>query len=258
VPRHWSASAPAMSEVTTTPAPVALSLLEQRILGSLVEKQKTTADAYPMSVNALVAACNQKSNRDPLLSVSEDEVEVTLEELNRRNLVVRVVSGRVDKWKHVLYEHWQVEKVELAVLAELFLRGPQTEGELRSRVSRMDAVSDLDAMRDIVRRLADRGLAVYLTPEGRRGTVVTHAFQDPGQLAALVTRSQAADATATVRDSPFPGTAPVGPAARNTEFEELRKEVAELRHSVVEVAARLDSLCRQLGVSPPTPTPPAP
>lgn len=216
-----------MSETTPAtdplPGPVMLSPLEQRVLGVLVEKQKTTADAYPMSVNGLVTASNQKSNRDPVMHVSDDEIEATLEGLNQRNLVVRVVSGRVDKWKHVLYEHWKVERVELAVLAELFLRGPQTEGELRGHVSRMDPVEELDELRAIVRRLADRQLVVYLTAEGRRGTVVTHGFQDVTVLERLRSGFNDDESPAAGRSSPGSATIPARPAIDDSAIDEVRR-----------------------------------
>src|ERR1700745_4218124 len=103
---------------TTEPWPV-LDVNERRVLGVLIEKQKTTPDAYPMSVNALVTGSNQKSNRDPVLNLSEDDVEETLADLQKRELVERVHGSRVDRWRHLLYPAWQVEKVELAVLGEL-------------------------------------------------------------------------------------------------------------------------------------------
>src|SRR6185312_1664048 len=114
-----------------------LSLLERRILGVLVEKQKTskTADTYPLSLNSLTTGCNQKSNRDPVLNLEEEEVEETLLRCLKRNLVARVTSTRVMRWRHLLYEAWHVDKIDLAILAELLLRGPQTEGELRTHVN---------------------------------------------------------------------------------------------------------------------------
>src|SRR5262249_51107264 len=141
-----------------------------------------TPDVYPMSVNAIVTASNQKSNRDPLLNLTDEEVEATLESLQRRGLVMRVVGGRVDKVRHMLYESWNVAKEELAILAELLLRGPQTEGELRGRVSRMEPIADLDQLRGFLRPLSERRLIVYLIPEGRRGTTVTDGFHDPQEL----------------------------------------------------------------------------
>jgi uncharacterized protein len=99
---------------------------ERRVLGVLVEKAKTTPDAYPMSLNALVTGCNQKSNRDPVMELEDWEVEDALQSCKDKGLVVKVVGGRVERFKHTLYESWRVDKVELAVLAELLLRGPQT------------------------------------------------------------------------------------------------------------------------------------
>src|SRR5881227_4205166 len=106
------------------PWPV-LDLLERRVLGVLVEKQKTskTADTYPMSLNALTTGCNQKSNRDPVLDLTDDEVEETLSSLQKKGLVMRMTGSRVDRYRHLLYEAWKVTKLELAVLAELLLRG---------------------------------------------------------------------------------------------------------------------------------------
>jgi uncharacterized protein YceH (UPF0502 family) len=228
-----------MESPNVSAGPQPLSLLERRILGVLIEKQKTTPDAYPMSLNGLTVGCNQKSNRDPVMSVTEEQVENVLEELNRKQLVVRVVSGRVDKWKHVLYEQWGLDKSALAVLAELFLRGPQTEGELRSRVSRMDPLGDLDALRHVVGRLKDRGFAVYLTPEGRRGTIVGHRFVSDAELSEL--QAQAAAAGLSERTA--------GPAASSgrPDADELRKELADLRSTVSALADRLSALESRLG-----------
>src|SRR2546423_3572774 len=95
-----------------------LSPVERRVLGVLVEKQKTTPDVYPMSLNALVTGCNQKSNRDPVMSVEDHEVEATLENLQRQALATRVESGRVDKWRHLLYQQWPGRKAENPLIAE--------------------------------------------------------------------------------------------------------------------------------------------
>src|SRR5437016_14083903 len=98
-----------MSPDTVTPQPwEPLSLLERRILGTLVEKQKTSksSDTYPLSLNSLTTGCNQKSNRDPVLDLGEDEVEETLEVLQKKGLVMRLTGGRVDRFKHELYEKW--------------------------------------------------------------------------------------------------------------------------------------------------------
>lgn len=177
---------PAEPEAPPPPPPVwePLGPLERRVLGVLIEKQKTGGgDTYPMTINALVTGSNQKSNRDPVMSLDEDEVEEALLELNRKVLVNRVQGGRVEKWRHLLYDFWKVSKVEMAIIAELLLRGPQTEGDLRSRASRMDDIADLDTLRNLLRDLVRRNFVLYLTPGGR-GAVVTHGFHTPEELVA--------------------------------------------------------------------------
>lgn len=165
-----------------------LDMRERRVLGVLIEKAKTTPDTYPLSLNALTTGCNQKSNRDPILNLTDLEVEEALGRCQKKGLAVKITGGRVVRWKHNLYEAWRVEKVELAVLGELLLRGPQTEGELRSRASRMEPIDDLDALRSTLRPLVERKLVVYLTPEERRGAVLSHGFHDPTELERLRSR----------------------------------------------------------------------
>jgi uncharacterized protein YceH (UPF0502 family) len=225
---------------------------ERRVLGVLIEKAKTTPDAYPMSLNGLTAGCNQKSNRDPLLNLSEDEVEETLLGLNKQGLVSKIIGGRVERWRHMLYEGWRADKVELAVLAELLLRGPQTEGELRGRASRMEPIDDLDALRGILHKLVERRLVVYLTPEGRRGTILSHGFHSAEELAGL--RSEhPAEAAAPYSASLSKETIPAADHAQ-TGVEEVRKELADLRAQVADlqgelaqVTAELQSLKQSLG-----------
>ena len=141
-----------------------LDRMSRRLLGVLVEKAKTTPDAYPMSVNGVVTGSNQKSNRDPILNYNDDDVEEGLGKLQAIGLVTRITGGRVERWRHNLYEKWLVDKIELAILAELLLRGPQTEGELRSRASRMEPIPDLD----IQPREAEAAAGTRTRPVGRR------------------------------------------------------------------------------------------
>src|SRR5262249_29481539 len=111
-----TATPAAGTPVTATPPswPV-LTLYERRILGVLAEKQKTTPDSYPLSLNALVTGCNQKSNRDPVLNLTDVDVEEALGSLQKKGLALRLTgSGRVEKWRHNLYEAWQIDKVEMA------------------------------------------------------------------------------------------------------------------------------------------------
>src|SRR5437870_1829374 len=139
---------------TQTPAtwPV-LTMAERRVLGVMVEKAKTTPDVYPMSLNSMMTGSNQKSNRDPIMNLSEEDVEETLAGMQPKGYVTRIQGGRVERWRHNLYDSWKVNKVELAILAELLLRGPQTEGELRQRASRMEPIESLDELRSALKPL---------------------------------------------------------------------------------------------------------
>lgn len=240
-----------------SPALPVLSMVERRILGVLVEKAKTTPDAYPLSLNALVTGCNQKSNREPLMELSDVECEDTLLALLKRNLVARVTGSRVERWRHLLYEGWQVSKVELAVLAELLLRGPQTEGELRGRASRMEPIDDLDVLREVLRPLAERRLVVYLTPEARRGTVLTHGFHASEELERLRSRHRADAIHPDSGESAHPVPGASRPAsdpnfgARLTEAQAeiaaLKSQVASLQASVTAVIEEVSRLKQALG-----------
>jgi uncharacterized protein YceH (UPF0502 family) len=238
-----------MSPETSAAWPV-LSTLERRVLGVLVEKAKSTPDIYPLSLNALVTGCNQKSNRDPLLNVNDFEVEEALTSAQKKGLVVKITGGRVERWRHILYEAWRVEKVDLAVLGELLLRGPQTEGELRARASRMEPIADIDALRAVLRRLAERRLAVYLTPEGRRGTMLTHGFHEPGELERLRAKS-AARAESMAQDEVSSLATPTHTTASETPgleigLNEANEQIASLRAAVAELETKVASLMEQV------------
>ncbi len=243
-----------MSSEPSAPAPQApaawpvLSLHERRILGVLIEKAKTTPDAYPLSVNALVTGSNQKSNREPLLDLSESDVEEALARAQQKGLAIKITGGRVVRWRHNLYDAWHVNKVELAVLGELLLRGPQTEGELRGRASRMEPIDDLDALRAVLRPMAERGLVVYLTPEERRGTVLTHGFHDPRELEHLRTRQHALD-DASASPAPAPPRAADAEnrmTALEARLTDATTEIATLRSQVAELQAVQSTLREEL------------
>src|SRR4051812_36793181 len=177
-------NAPAPPPPPPAPSWQPLSPAERRILGVLVEKQKTskTADAYPLTLNALQTGCNQKSNRDPVLDLDEVEVEEAIESLQPRGLVERITGGRVDRFRHKLYDTWTSDGPALAVLAELLLRGPQTKGDLRTRAARMAPIESLDALEEVLKPLLERRLVVYLTEPDRRGAVVSHGFHTADEL----------------------------------------------------------------------------
>ena len=159
-----------------------LTAVQRRVVGVLVEKAKTTPEQYPLSVNALTAGSNQKSNRFPQMNLDTEDVEIALDELRGLGAVVEVQSGgRVPKYKHTMYEWLGVDKTELAVVAELLLRGAQTVGELRGRASRMEPISDLTALQPLLSALREKQLLLELTPSGR-GQVVTHALYEEDEL----------------------------------------------------------------------------
>ena len=216
-----------------------LSPPERRVLGVLIEKQKTskTADAYPMTLNSLTTGCNQKSNREPVCEMSDDDVEETLTGLQGKQLVMKMTGGRADRYRHLLYEAWSANKVEMAILAELLLRGPQSVGDLRGRASRMEDIADLDTLQGHLKDLAGRNLIVFLTDPDRRGAMVTHGFHAPEELPAIK-----AHAAGFASSMPVSATVP-RPSAAPGEIELLRSEVAELRQ-------QLADLRRELGLIP--------
>jgi uncharacterized protein len=137
---------------------ILLSDVETRVLGSLVEKELTTPEYYPLSLNALVNACNQKSNRDPVMILDEDAVREALRSLDKKGLAGAAdnMVSRVSKYEHRLQETYNFTRHEIAILSELLLRGPQTPGELRSRADRMHKFDDLGIVQSTLQRLMKR------------------------------------------------------------------------------------------------------
>lgn len=223
-----------------------LDAMQRRVLGVLIEKAKTTPGGYPMTVNAIVNGCNQKNNRDPITALDDADVENTLNDLINLG-VVELIDwvGRVPKYKHLAYDWLAVDKVELAVLGELLLRGAQTLGELRGRAARMEPIADVAALEPIVGALVQRGLMIELTPAGR-GQVVSHNLyprEELNEVRAQVAGHGAAPSAAPARErgsSATPGQGSEHPPTASTEVAALRAEVAELSRRVRELEDRLD------------------
>src|SRR5258708_25292141 len=137
---------------------ILLNEMEARVLGSLIEKELTTPAYYPLSLNALVNACNQKSNRDPFMNLDEDAVREALRSLNQKELAGPAdnMQSRVKKYEHRLQEAFNFTRHEIAILCELLLRGPQTPGELRGRADRMHRFDDLGIVQSTLQRLMKR------------------------------------------------------------------------------------------------------
>ena len=236
-----------------------LNSRQRRVFGVLVEKAKTTPDVYPMTINGIVAGSNQKSNREPQMNLSADDVEQILDELRALECVTEIQgSGRVAKYRHHAYEWLGVEKTELAVMTELLLRGEQTLGELRGRAARMEPIADLAALKPVVDSLLAKGLMIELTSAGR-GQVVTHNLHKDRELVELKARfaGYVPPETRSDDDSSPPAAVrthvvPPAPAAASitkdefselsVEVAELRAEVSRLREQVSKLEARLESV----------------
>jgi len=227
-----------------------LSPVEARVLGCLIEKELTTPEYYPLTLNALVNACNQKSNRNPVMALTPADVETALDTLRRLGLAA-LFSGadsRVPKFKQTIDRVFPMETADRAVLCELLLRGPQTVGELRGRCDRMHPFPDLATVAEAIERLENRPA----------GPLVVTLPRQPGRKeprhAQLLTGRPAPEEAA-----PTPGAAagPVTvemklPPAVEERFAALEAEVARLRSEV-------DFLRRELGISAPaTPSPQPP
>lgn len=225
---------------TSEPKWQPVGAVERRILGVLVEKAKTTPDAYPMTLNAITTGCNQKNNRDPQMNLESDQVDQALENLRKLGAVAEVQGGgRVPKYRHYLYEWLGVDKVELAVMAELLLRGPQMVGELRGRAARMEPIADVAALQPVIESLRDKGLIVALTPRGR-GQTIAHALYPPEQLEKIQRQFQAG--TAEPADVSSPDAAASAPSPPAGDLAALRAELDELKSLVQQIQAKLNEL----------------
>ena len=223
-----------------------LNPTQRRVIGVLVEKAKTTPEQYPLSLNAVTNGCNQKNNRAPVTNLSQDQVEQSIDELRSLGAVIEIQGGgRVPKYRHCMYEWLGVDKVELAVMAELLLRGEQTTGELRARAARMEPIADLTALRIVLQSLKDKQLLLELTPEGR-GQVVSHNLYKDRELSELTARivaqptaSWAAESSSESPARDAPPSAPRGGVTLDM-FNELQLEVAQLRAEVARLKALVE------------------
>jgi len=206
--------------------PIELDPLEARVLGVLVEKDLTTPEQYPLSINALNAGCNQKSNRDPVLELSEAEVRLTIDALRGKGLAgaSHPSGSRVERYHHSVRETWGVHAVSLAILTELLLRGPQSIGELKTRCARMTPVESKDTIVHALEKLAGREFVRETpAPTGSR------APRWEQLLSASVPVSEPVSEPVSV---PVPDNTP-------NRLAKLEAEVAQLRHNLKNLAAKL-------------------
>lgn len=235
-----------------------ISAIDRRVLGVLAEKAKTTPDIYPMSLNAICTGSNQKSNRSPLMQLEPETVEESLDRLRELGAVSLIEGyGRVQKYRHYLYDWLGVDKVEIAVMTELLLRGDQTVGELRGRAARMEPIADLAALRPVLDSLKAKGLIVSLTPEGR-GHVVAHALYKPREMEALKAKyaggwtAPANEPSGETYDEPTPAAVrpTASPASHSAvsapaiggEINTLRQEIAAFRQQIAQFQQEIDEI----------------
>ncbi|MCC7461737.1 MAG: DUF480 domain-containing protein [Gammaproteobacteria bacterium] len=224
-----------------------LDLQEVRVIGSLIEKQITTPDQYPLSLNALTSACNQKSNRDPVLALEEASVQQIIDRLSRKHLLFEKAGfgSRVPKYQQCFcnteFARLKFTPQETAIVCELLLRGPQTPGELRSHAARMAPIADVAEVEAALASLADRAggaLVVRLPREpGRRESRYAHLFGDAASRAALASAAAGGDAPGHERC--------VAPPVDNPTAQRL----AALEADVRELRAALDALRDRLGAT---------
>ncbi len=212
---------------------IELTPLEARVIGCLIEKQITTPDQYPLSLNALTNACNQKSNRDPVMALDETAVQQALDSLNHKHFILEKsgFGSRVPKYQHRFcnteFGTLQLSGAQLAILCELMLRGPQTPGELRSRASRMCSFTGVEEVESALQSLATRA----------EGPIVVKLAREPGRRESRYAQLL----TGEVHAQPAPEERAAPSASRDStterlarleaQVEELRAEVERLRQS---------------------------
>jgi uncharacterized protein YceH (UPF0502 family) len=218
----------------------ALSLLETRVLGVLVEKQHTVPDTYPLTLNTLVGGCNQKTSRDPVLNASDAEVQATIDRLRALSLIVETSGGRVMRYAHNVERVLNVPAQAVALLATLMLRGPQTVAELRANCERLHRFADISAVEGFLHELAERavGPLVVLLPRapGSREARWAHLLSGTPAFEA----APAADAA----EAP-------GEAVMLGEIVALKANVAQLTADVATLKATVARLCGELGIDAP-------
>ena len=207
--------------ITTALSP--LSPLEARILGVLVEKQRAVPDTYPLTLNSLVAGCNQKTSRDPVMHVSDAQAQQALDSLRGMTLVIESSGGRVPRYEHNVERVLQVPSPSVALLAVLMLRGPQTAGELRINCDRLYKFADISSVEGFLHELAERPA----------GALVIELPRQPGsrenRWAHLLCGAPAAESHAVPAVAPSSSEGAGGLAALSSRVEALEESVAELR-----------------------------
>jgi uncharacterized protein YceH (UPF0502 family) len=217
-----------------------LTDIEVRILGSLIEKEATTPDNYPLSLNALTNACNQLSNRDPVMALGEDAVRWAVNSLRQHSLVraIQPSDSRVPKFLHLLRDKSQLEPPALAALCVLMLRGAQTPGEIKARSTRISEFASIGDVETTIAELVARALAVELPRQpGRKESRYAHA------LAGAPVENSLADAR--VHDGAIPTVETSGTDPRDARIAALEHSTTQLQRELAELRSRFEDFYRQ-------------
>ena len=222
------------------PRNIPLTPIEARVLATLMEKARTVPDSYPLTLNSLITGCNQKSSRDPVMEISEIEVQEALDNLRMKTLAVQISGSRSTRWEHNFPRGIGVPDQSAVLLALLILRGPQTAGELRINSERWHRFADISSVEAFLDELRERseekgGPLVVLLPRtpGARESRWAHLLCGPVDVAALQNAASASG-----------GTGGGNASALQQRVDTLEAEVAQLR-------ATVQMLCESLGVEPP-------
>jgi uncharacterized protein len=215
--------------------PILLTTAEARVLGALIEKEVTTPDYYPLTMNALINACNQRSNREPVTNLDEDDVRQALHGLEAKQLAGRARSadGRVTKYEHWLGEAFNFSRAETALLCVLLLRGPQTPGELRGRTERMHRFEEISDVLAGLQKLMEREpvlVAVLPRQPGTKESRYAHLLSGPVESMPVAT---------TV---PYASESPAGAPDQSDRIAQLESAVAELQRELAGLKEKIDSL----------------
>ena len=213
------------STLLDAPSEPRLDAIEIRILGSLIEKQATNPETYPLTLNALVLACNQKTSREPVMNLTQGQVGQSLRALEGRGFTRLVMGSRADRWEHKVDKALELVPAQVVLLGLLFLRGPQTLNELLTRSSRMHDFEDTEQVQHQLERLIARDLALLVPRQsGQREDRYMHALGDPDAIETLMAaRQQPAERSSG------------GPAVSLERFEALEARIAALEARLAEL-----------------------
>ena len=237
-------------KITEDSQPPQLTTIELRVLGALMEKQLTTPDQYPLTVNSILVACNQKSSREPITNYQQGEIVRTLQGLEDRRFIRKEYGSRADKYSQLFIHKLELGKKHQAVLCLMMLRGPQTLSELNTRTQRMELFSDKDELTHCIERLCDRELPYAIRvghQPGQRGERFVHLFSGTPDIehiqSSAVVSNKPSQMSKNDQDTL---------SLLESEVNDLNKSVQELKSENVELRRQLENLYQLTGHLPPS------